>query len=241
VSFSFTALLDFTIPVITITPATPTTNGIFTATVTVKNQGIAAGDGGQLRLWANQPTAQTCAATGGDKNLAVGIVAAGASKVLTFTGINAGISGTKTLRILVDATCARVETNELNNQLAKTYQVISKPDFIVTNIVLTPATLAANATFNAAVTVKNQGTGAGDGKFLDVWSHQPNGQTCGAVGNKRLSVGVLAAGASKTLTFTGVVAGVAGAKTFRAFVDSGCGTVETKEANNQMIKAYTVQ
>jgi subtilase family serine protease len=47
-------------------------------------------------------------------------------------------------------------------------------------------------------------------------------------------------GASKSFTFTGLSAGSAGSKTFRAFVDSQCGTAESNERNNQRIKAYTV-
>lgn len=114
-------------------------------------------------------------------------------------------------------------------------------DFVVTDIVLNPMPPAPNSTFTATVTVKNQGMGAGDGKFLDMWVNQAVVPACGAVGNKRQAVGNLAVNATKTFTFSGLNAGVAGNKTFRAFVDSGCGTAEGNEANNQFVKSYNVQ
>lgn len=235
---------DFTITGITLNPNAPVTGDNFNAVITVKNQGTANGDGGQLRLWINQATTQqTCAATGGDKNVAVGTLAAGASKNVVVAGLVAGVRGDKVLRALVDSTCVTSEIIETNNQAAKTYRVANLPglpDLVVTAITLTPATPAANGTFSAAVTVKNQGTVA-DGGYLDVWVHQPATQRCGAEGNAWADVGVLAAGASKTLSVTGLAAGIAGAKTVRAIVDSWCETTETNEINNQLTKTYSVQ
>lgn len=115
------------------------------------------------------------------------------------------------------------------------------PDFVVTSIVLNPATPKPNTTFAATVTVKNQGSSAGDGKFLDVWTNQTTALTCGATGTQRQTVGVLAANATKALIFAGLNAGTAANKMFGAFVDSGCGTVESNEQNNQVTQAYTVQ
>ena len=113
-------------------------------------------------------------------------------------------------------------------------------DFVVTNILLTPTSPQADGTFSAAVTVKNQGTGIGDGGYLDVWNDQATVQTCPADGNAYASVGVLAAGASKVLTLSGLRSGAAGTKTFRAFVDSYCQTPEANEGNNQAAKTYSV-
>ncbi len=113
-------------------------------------------------------------------------------------------------------------------------------DFVVTGIVLTPSSPVAGGTFSAAVTVKNQGTGIGNGGYLDVWNDQATVQTCPADGNAYASVGVLAAGASKVLTLPGLRSGTAGTKTFRAFVDSYCQTLEANEGNNQATKSYSV-
>ena len=73
-----------------------------------------------------------------------------------------------------------------------------------------------------------------------VWANQAIAPVCGASGDQVKSVGSLAVGASKTLTFTGLAAWSAGTKTFRAFVDSACATPESNEGNNQHTKSYTV-
>jgi hypothetical protein len=233
---------DFVVTSAVLTPAAPLANGTFTATVTVKNQGTAIADGGQLRLFSNQLTAPACAATGGDKNVAVGTLAVGASKTFTISGLNAGVGGLKTLRAFVDAACTTTETNETNNQRILNYRVAGRlPDLIVTSIALTPAVPAVNGTFSAAITVKNQGTTVSGTSYLDVWVNQATAQTCGASGTTWADVGTIAAGASKTLTVTGLSAGAAGTKTLRAFVDSWCETVESNETNNQLTKSYTVQ
>lgn len=236
-----TTATDFTITALTTTPVTLVANNIFSAVVTVKNQGTSAADGGTLRLWANQPTVPACAASGGDKTMAVGTLGAGASKVLTVAGLNAGAGGLKTLRAFVDAACIRTETNETNNQRTWNYRVAGrKADLVVTAITVTPATPVANSNFTLAVTVKNQGTTTDVGGYLDVWHHQTTAQACGASGSAWADIGSLAVGTTKTLSFT-LPAGTAGAKTARAFVDSWCETLELNETNNQMIKAYTVQ
>lgn len=130
--------------------------------------------------------------------------------------------------------------------LGKTFTTAACPinrraDFIITGLTLTPAAPVANGTFSLAVTIKNSGVRSSDGGFLDVWTNQTAVPTCGAAGNKWAEVGILAAGASKIITVTGLAAGTAGTKTARAYVDSWCEIVESNEANNQMIKAYTVQ
>lgn len=234
--------MDFVVTNAVLTPTTPVANGVFNANIVIKNQGAVSSDGGQLRVWTNQPTAQVCAATGGNKTIAVGTIAAGASKVLSVTGLTAGAVGTKKLRAFVDATCIKAEGNEVNNQWTKTYRVtsIQAADLVVTALTLNPATPSANGAFAVNVTVKNQGLLSGNGGFIDVWANQPTVPACGAEGNAWADVGLLAAGASKTLTLF-LPSGVAGAKTARAFVDSWCEFAESNETNNQLTKKYSVQ
>ena len=116
------------------------------------------------------------------------------------------------------------------------------PDFRVTRILLTPASPTNNTTFNAKITVKNQGTVAGVPGMLQVWTNQRTKQSCRAVGDasakltKRLNPG-----ASISLTLQGLNAGAAGSRTFRAFVDSECKIEESLETNNQSTKNYTVK
>jgi subtilase family serine protease len=116
-----------------------------------------------------------------------------------------------------------------------------QPDFVVTQIKVSPASpTTSRSTFSATVTVKNQGTSAGNAGYLDVWANQPAAQTCPANGNGYVNVGTLAAGESRTFTVNGLPTGAAGTKTLRAFVDSYCQTVESNEANNQSTLTYTV-
>jgi M6 family metalloprotease-like protein len=232
---------DFIVTGTTLTPTSPIVNSTFSAAVTIKNQGTAAGTVGKLQLWANQVTSQACSAVG-DKSVSIGSLAAGASTTVTITGISSGVTGNKTLRTFVDGQCATSETNETNNQSTKTYTVIPPPipDFVVTGVTLSPTSPAFKGIFSAIVTVKNQGTVAGNGGYIDVWANQTTAQSCQANGNSFASVGTLAAGASKTLTVSGLRAGVIGTKTLRVFVDSYCQTAEVKEDNNQFSFAYTV-
>ena len=113
-----------------------------------------------------------------------------------------------------------------------------QPDFIVTGFTLTPTSPAINTAFTAQVTVKNQGKTAGDGGKLVVWTNQGAAQACGAAGDQSAVVGTLAVGASKTLTLTGLKVTTAGVKTFRAFADAACATLESNEANNQLAASY---
>jgi CARDB len=111
----------------------------------------------------------------------------------------------------------------------------------VTSIVL-PASIQlidGVATYDAQVTVKNQGTAAADGGYLSIWPNNPE-QACGAPWYLRQSVGTLAVNGSKTLTFYGVKTYAAGPRTLRAFVDSFCTTAESDETNNQVAQTYTV-
>ena len=171
----------------------------------------------------------------------MGALAAGASKTLTFSGLTGPPSGAPwTFRAFVDAAGQTTESNEGNNQMTVSYGACAQPpDFVVTSITFNPATPFCGQPFTANVTVKNQGAGAGAGGYLDVWVNQPATASCNAPGNRWQPVGTLAAGASKTLTFTGLAAPPSGAPwTFRAFVDNTCGTSESNDNNNQLTASY---
>lgn len=237
----FDPLADFTVTSVVLAPRSPLANGTFSAAVTVTNRGTAAGVPGMLQVWANQAAAQGCGA-GGDKSATVASLAAGASRTVTVSSLPAGAPGVKTLRVFIDSQCQSTETDETNNQSISAYTVAPSPlpDFAVTGIVLTPASPKANGTFSAAVTVKNQGAASANGGYLDLWTDQPTAQGCGADGNAYASVGTLAVGASKTLTFSGLRTRAAGTRTLRAFVDSYCQTAESNDGNNQSATGYSV-
>lgn len=113
---------DFVITALNVVPATPAANGVFTATVTVKNQGSTPLNDIYLDVWANQATAPACQATG-DAWLDVGTMVVGSIKTFTVTNLPAGAAGVKTLRAFVDSWCEVTESNETNNQLTKSYTV----------------------------------------------------------------------------------------------------------------------
>ena len=235
---------DFVVTDVVLSPASPSAGGTVSAAVTVKNQGGAAGVPRTLQVWANHQSIEPgCGALGDKSTTLTTSLAAGASQTITVNGLSAGAVGTKTLRVFVDSGCLTAESNEANNQFTKSYTVVAAPtpDFVVTGVVLTPGSPNANATVSAAITVKNQGAAAGIPRTLQVWANQTDNQLCAAVGDKATTLTTsLAAGASKTVTVSGLATGAAGAKTLRAFVDSGCLTTEADDTNNQFIKAYTV-
>ncbi len=234
---------DFVVTRIKLTPAKPTADGTFNAKVTVENQGTAAADGGKLLVWTNQKAARSCGAKA-DQSVAVGNLAAGASKTLTLRRLGAGPAGAKTFRAFVDGDCATAESDEDNNQMTKAYRVGGSdlPDFVVTGVELTPARPTAGDTFTVKVTVENQGTAAGDGGYVDVWSDQPKTRSCGDLGESWAEIGNLAAGASKTIALpTRFRAGRVGRKNLRAYADSWCETKELNERNNQYTTGYRVR
>jgi subtilase family serine protease len=167
-------------------------------------------------------------------------LAAGESKTVTIAGLTAPAANSGNLRSFVDAACSTVENNEANNQLATPY-VLARPDFVVTNVVITPVSPLVSTAFNVAVTVKNQSNLAGDGGQLRLWLNQPTAQTCAATGgDKNVAIGSLAAGASKTVTFSGLTVASVGTKTLQALADATCVTAESNETNNQLTKTYRV-
>jgi len=116
------------------------------------------------------------------------------------------------------------------------------PDFVVSAITLTPDTVDVGGTFSASVTVKNLGKTAGNGGALLVWANLAGAAACGQSADQSASIGNLAAGASTTLTFTGLKAATtSGAKTFRAYADGNCATLESNDANNQRTASYRVR
>ncbi|BBL76818.1 CARDB domain-containing protein [Methylomagnum ishizawai] len=242
VSATPTATLpDFVASGLLLYPASPTPDSSFNLRVTITNQGKGSANGGKLAVWTHQPTAQSCNATP-DKSVDVGTLAPGASKTLNVNGLAAGVAGAKTLRVFADGNCASAELNEANNQATLSYRVGSapQPDFVVTKVILSPSLPTAQGSFTATITVKNQGTANGNAGYMDVWANQTTAQTCGAEGDAYASLGTLAAGASKTVTLN-LVAGTAGIKSLRAFVDSWCQTNEANEGNNQTSQSYTVK
>ena len=111
----------------------------------------------------------------------------------------------------------------------------SDADFTVTNVTLNPSAPLTGGTFNAAITVKNRGTQAGNPGLLRVWTNQPQTQSCDAPGDAEINLANLAAGAKQTVSIR-LPAGIAGYKTLRTFIDSQCRTTEPDETNSGNLK-----
>ncbi|CAK0772210.1 hypothetical protein CCP3SC5AM1_780003 [Gammaproteobacteria bacterium] len=119
---------DFLITDLSLNPDSPTLNESFTVNATIKNQGTGAGDAGYLDVndvWAD-----------------IGTLDAGMSTSVMLT-LSARKVGTNTLRAFIDSQNETTESNETNNQRAKTYSV--KPE---------KPTLIAAVAGNAKVTLK---------------------------------------------------------------------------------------
>jgi hypothetical protein len=116
------ALPDFVVTSVTLSPTIPRVRLLFSVSVVVKNQGAAAGNAGTLAVWINKATTQACGAVA-NKTATVGDLAAGESKTILVQGLSVGTVSNNTLRAFLDANCVTSETNEENNQLTKAYAV----------------------------------------------------------------------------------------------------------------------
>ncbi|PQJ96095.1 hypothetical protein CXB77_09755 [Chromatium okenii] len=120
-TFGAAETADIKVTAIKLTPASPRTDSVFSAEITVKNQGSATVNGGYLDVWSNQPKTQKCSAFG-EAWIDIGSLDAGASKTLT-VNLRSNSHGSKTLRAFADSWCQTRESNEDNNQMTKKYTV----------------------------------------------------------------------------------------------------------------------
>jgi len=201
---------------------------------------------------ANVKTASTPAASFTGTGCAGTVVAAAGGTSVALSSATVPAGGSCVLKVNVTSAVASVYADAsgslttpmgLNSAAASATLTVTAgntPDFVVTSIAGSPSSPAVNSAFRVTVTVKNQGSATGNGGVLGLWANQAAAQACSAVSDLSATVGSLAAGASKTLTFNSVSAGAVGAKTLRAFVDKNCATAESNDANNQSTLAYNV-
>jgi hypothetical protein len=116
-----TPTVDLRVMGITLTPTAPAANSTFTVTITVKNLGNTATDGGYLDVWTDKAAAPICKEAGDDWEVIDGLKA-GEEKQFTLQ-LKATTAGKKFLRILVDSRCEIDESNERNNQTGRRYIV----------------------------------------------------------------------------------------------------------------------
>ncbi|MBU4459554.1 MAG: DUF2341 domain-containing protein, partial [Verrucomicrobia bacterium] len=99
---------DFDIVAIGLQPASPTPGAALTVAVTVRNKGDTTGDAGLLKLWVDR-AAPAGSGDAGDAATAVGALAPGQVRVITFAGLVAPAAGWPTLRAFVDGADVTIE------------------------------------------------------------------------------------------------------------------------------------
>jgi len=123
-----------------------------------------------------------------------------------------------------------------------------QPDFAVAGILVSPSVVSNGSTFDATVTVTNQGTSAGNAGRLSVWLDLPGVDVpTGTVGDAFADLTTLAAGNITNVTFAALPAppisppgALQYAATFRAFANSTGVQPEFLKVNNQSIQSYLV-
>ncbi|MFO7535334.1 MAG: leucine-rich repeat protein [Kiritimatiellia bacterium] len=117
---------------------------------------------------------------------------------------------------------------------------LEKPDFVITSFTTDPEMLVPGGSFEARVTVRNEGPGSGNAGKLRLWLNHPANALPGEAGTANQDVGVLEPNQSQEFTFSGLTTTSGyGTFTLRAFVDADDEAVELSEGNNQASKSYT--
>ena len=236
---------DFLVDSVMFNPITLTTGCLFTATVTVRNAGTGSGKAGTLRVYVNHP-ATAVAKDIADGQAVLGVLAAGASTMVTISGLHAPkASGTYNFRAFADASELTAEESEGTNQRCDTYTLVAtpvgQPDFVVDDITFNPITLTTGCVFTATVAVRNAGTGAGSVGSLRVWVNHATVAVKNETGDAQQTVAALAPGATSRVLFTGLHAPKAfGTYNFRAFADANAQTLEQSESNDQKCVTYSL-
>lgn len=115
-----------------------------------------------------------------------------------------------------------------------------KPDFSVVSIVIAPVVPGSGSAFTAYVTITNSGLVSGNAGNLSIYTNKPSPVANGTSPTKSTSVGNLGAQSSRVVTNTGISAGSAGTRVFRALIDANGATSESNETNNQEVLNHDV-
>lgn len=189
---------DFIVDLISLSPTGSLPAGkTFTAYVTVRNQGVAPGDGGYIDIWTNQAGPVT-SKVHGTKYTSIGTITNGMAKLFTLTSITApSTNSVCTFRAVADSQQTSMESDEANNQATLSYAVR-----ILTNLVVTgPATIGENAVTQYVCTAMyNDGTNENVSAFA-TWSENSSVATISSSGQVR-STNTLTANSSFVVTAT---------------------------------------
>lgn len=110
----------------------------FCASVTVSNQGAAAGNAGSLSVWLNHPSLAVCGEASDRTNTTIGILGAGETATIEFSGFEQPAAWlTNTFRAFINSTCSELEARHDNNQATCTYAVYEHDNFWFNAVALT--------------------------------------------------------------------------------------------------------
>ena len=153
-------------------------------------------------------------------------LAAGASKTLMFPFSTPSEPQTIVITVTADSKDAIVESNELNNSNSTTVEITEPqlPDLTITAFTAGADSYETGKTMSFTVTVKNQGTAASGSAYLSL---SGNG-----ISTTKQSIGSLAVGSTKQLTFSIPAPSSAQTLTLTAFADCYEVVSESNEDNN---------
>lgn len=161
-------------------------------------------------------------------------LAAGASKTLMFPFSTPSEPQTIVITVTADSKDAIVESNESNNSNSTTVEIIEPqlPDLTITSFTAGAASYETGKTMTFSITVKNQGTAASGSAFLSL---SGNG-----ISTYKQSIGALAVGGTKQLSFSIPAPSSAQTLSLTAFADCDEAVAESNENNNTKFLSVSI-
>lgn len=114
------------------------------------------------------------------------------------------------------------------------------PDFVLESISMTPTNPVAGRPVIVTVEVRNQGTAAGDARFLDIWMNriETSSPVLGDVGDWWSPIGTLAPGETKTITSPPIWVPDEGTNRLCAWIELENFISESNYTNNHLCTTY---
>jgi hypothetical protein len=221
---------DLIVQSMTTDPVTPFPGENVTVTLTIKNQGTVAAGSAYFDIYKNRATAPTVGEVG--DSWCIAALAAGQTYTCPGRTVSYSTAGIYKMWAQADSDGVVAESNESNNVLGpQTLTVVNPPDLIVQGIATNPAGPIAGESVSVTVTVKNQGSGAAGGFYVEFYKNRTSAPAPYQGGDFYCWKSSLAAGA--TTTCTGTVS-YASNGTYQMWsqVDSWLNVRESNENNN---------
>ncbi|MBN1809837.1 MAG: hypothetical protein JW909_12280 [Planctomycetes bacterium] len=225
---------DLVIASVVPSDSSPTTSDTISVDVTIRNLGDRDATNFDIELFYNRASAPSVGQAG-DATENVALLGAGSLTVVTFTGITNAVEEVWKSWAIVDNGTVVTEGNESNNiggPATITWGAPLVPDLVIVSIVPSDAAPNTGDTISVDVTIANNGTA--DASLFDVGLYYDLGAppTTATTADQTKSVGTVAAGNQKVLTFTGISSAAAAVWDMYAFVDNSDVIVESNENNN---------